>query len=124
MRTTIANLRRAQEANLRLLAATQPGGAAGAAVRAGLAETSRRVLAVTPVDTGSWRASHRVQQRGMSGSIDIDPTARNARSGALVWRYVERLKRRGGRYDVYGSVARNDQAAIIEAMRRAFEDAI
>ena len=114
----IDGLRQAQAACLRLLAATTPQGALGRGIKAGLVEGTRRAVVYTPVDTGSWRASHRAKLDGLTGQLFIDPAARNVRSGTPVRRYAAGLAKRGGRYDVYGRVAR-DEAAIAEAMARA-----
>jgi hypothetical protein len=90
----------------------------GREVALGLAAAHRIAVANTPVDSGSWRASHRVRQQGLRGEAYIDPSARNVRSKALVVTYSEALaKGRGGRYDVYRTVYQQ-QGDIAQAAAR------
>ena len=55
----IEGIQEAQAACNRALAAVQPKGALGEAVRWGIAEAHRYAVVITHVDTGALRASHR-----------------------------------------------------------------
>lgn len=119
-RADIRGLQEAQAACLQLLAAMQPRGALGGAVQFGLATASRLAIAETPVDSGAWRASHRVKMEGLRGQIYLDPTARNPKNGALVRVYAKaNAQRKGGRYDVYKTVY-GQQRAIATAAAEGF----
>lgn len=108
--TTIKGLQEAQAACLQLLAAMRPSGALGKSVQFALAAASRYAIAETPVDTGAWRASHRVKMQRLAGEVFLDPSAKNPRNGALVRVYARaNAERAGGRYDVYKTVGQKER---------------
>lgn len=117
MGSSIQGLQEAQAANLQLIAAMRPAGVLGRAVTFGTASAHRAAVASTVVDTGAWRASHRMQVSGLRGQIDLDASARNPRSGTLVREYASTLTQRGGRYDVYAAVETRHGQAIAATVR-------
>jgi len=58
--------------------------------------------AISPVVTGSYRASHRDAVAGLTATLDIDPTARNVVSNCFVTRYAGPVEER---HQVYGRTA-------------------
>lgn len=104
MRATIQGLQDAQNWNLRALAAMKPDGALGQAVKTALAEAQRYAVAITHVDTGALRASHRVELIGLRGTVYIDPNARNPVSGARTAIYGQAEHARGGSHAFYARV--------------------
>ncbi len=102
---SIKGLQHIQADALRIVAELQPDGALGEAVRYATTAVHRYVTANTVVDTGSWRASHRPEVRGLRGRVFIDPNAVNPRSSERPIDYGTRLElERGGRYAPYRTV--------------------
>lgn len=117
---TIEGIQHAQEANLRHIAAMQPNGALGRAVQFGTIEAHRYAVAITHVDTGALRASHRMAVSGNHGRIYVDPTTVNPRTGERPAAYALEEHARGGSHAFY---ARTDAEAgyrIGEAAGRGF----
>ena len=100
-RPTIAGLQRAQAANAETIAALRPSGALGRAVQWATATAHRYAVGLNPVDTGAWRASHRMQVAGTRGRIFLETGARNPRSGTPVTQYAGVWEARAGRYAIY-----------------------
>lgn len=116
----ISGIEAAQAAALRAVAAVRPAGGLGKAVRYIVVAANRFSVANTPVDTGSWRASHRPQASGTHGRIFLDPSAVNPKSRSRPADYGPALElTRGGRYAVYKKTVEEagpqilDQAAHI-----------
>ena len=101
MRLTIEGIQGAQQANLRAIAALRPSGALGQAIRGASLAAHRYAVAVTHVDTGALRASHRVHLRGLEGVISIDPAAVNPRSRKRPAEYGVYEHARGGSHAFY-----------------------
>ena len=101
---TITGLQEAQALNNRMIAALKPSGALGQAVREVTAAAQRWAIALTHVDTGSLRASHRMEVGGLRGRIYIDPGAVNPRSGRHTALYGPYEHARGGSHAFYGRV--------------------
>lgn len=99
----IRGLQHAQAGFNRALAAVQLGGALGRAIKHITARVHRYVVAINPVDTGSWRAAQRqtLAANGSWGRVSLLPGAANSRSGAPVGRYAGVWEARKGRYAVY-----------------------
>ncbi|MDD2921790.1 MAG: hypothetical protein PHQ36_05835 [Anaerolineales bacterium] len=80
---SIQGLQQAQRGNLKTIAAMKPGGSLEKGVRVGTLAAHRYAVALTHVDTGALRASHRVKMKrtwsGPTGTVYIDPNARNPR---------------------------------------------
>lgn len=102
---TIAGLQEVQDANLKAIAALKPSGAIGSALRHVLTEVHRYSASITHVDTGALRASHRIAIEESEGSVYVDPTVRNPRSGKLVRDYARTEEGRGGSHAFYQRTA-------------------
>lgn len=113
---SITGLQEAQQRNLRQIAALQPRGALGEAVQWATTEAHRRAVAYTHVDTGSLRASHRIELSGVRGRVYIDPSATNPRSGTPPAEYGVYEHRRGGGHAFYDQVLDNDGQDISRRM--------
>lgn len=98
---TIKGLQREQARNVQRIADLQPAGAAGRAVQYATAAAHRYAVQITHVDTGAWRASHRMALAGLRGSVQIAPGAKNPRSGQPVSVYADVWAQRGGELAVY-----------------------
>lgn len=101
MRLDIEGLQEAQDANNRLITALKPSGAAGEGVRDATIAAHRYAAIITHVDTGAWRASHRMDVRGLRGIVSVDERAQNPRSRTPVSQYATIWEERGGRLAVY-----------------------
>lgn len=81
LKMTIRGIQEAQRANLRMLAAVKTHGALGRAVQWGIAAAHRYAVAITHVDTGALRASHRTAfseaRHSAIGRMFIDPSSVN-----------------------------------------------
>ena len=102
---TIQGLQEAQQDNLRMVAALQPRSGLGQAVHVATVYLHRAVVANTHVDTGSLRASHRMDFSFGSepeGVIHIDEAGKNPRSGQRTAIYGPAEENRGGEYEFYG----------------------
>jgi hypothetical protein len=101
IKLTITGIQEAQAANNRAIAALRPDGAFGRAVQYGTAAAHRYAVAVTHVDTGTLRASHRMEVNGLRGRVYIDPSATNPRSGGRAAVYGPYEHDRGGEHAFY-----------------------
>lgn len=116
VKLSITGLQEAQQRNLEAIVALTPAGALGRAIQYGSLEAHRYAVAVTHVDTGSLRASHRVEVSGVRGRIYIDPAARNPRNATPPHEYGVYEHRRGGSHAFYERVEREHGAEIGERM--------
>lgn len=102
---TIEGLQRIQQANAQNIAAVRPDGATGRAVLYATTAVQRYAQVITHVDTGAWRASHRMDYRqtasGPRGDVYVDPRASNPRTGARPVDYATYWELRGGEMAVY-----------------------
>jgi len=98
---TITGIQELQEKNIRRIAAILPTGAAGRVVQYALVELHRYAVAITHVDTGSLRASHRMKLSGLRGEIYIDPGSVNPRSNKRPIVYGGYEEARGGTHAFY-----------------------
>ncbi len=102
---TIEGLQAAQQDNLRMVAALQPGSGLGQAVQVATTHLHRAAVANTHVDTGALRASHRMDFTfgdEPEGVIHIDEAGRNPRSGQRTAIYGPAEENRGGEHAFYG----------------------
>lgn len=126
---SIRGIQEAQDANLKMIREMSIAGALGRANQMILLESHRYLVGITHVDTGAYRASHRITMsgvggrataghtiRGAFGAIAPDPLARNPRSGRLVGEYALVEERRGGAHAAYGRTFRD---GTIRAAQRA-----
>ena len=100
---TIEGIQEVQDANLRRIAALQPTGAVGKAIKYGTIRLHRYAVAITHVWKhlgGGLRASHRMAISGLDGKISIDPSAMNPR-GQRPADYGPREHARGGTHAFY-----------------------
>lgn len=84
---SIEGIQEVQARNLKRIAALQPSGKAGEAVRDAVVALHRYAVTITHVGRyerrgtviggGALRASHRMEIHGLTGEIYIDPAARN-----------------------------------------------
>lgn len=102
VKLTITGVQEAQRANLRAMrAVVQTGqGMTRALALAGL-ELHRYAVAVTHVDTGALRASHRLRESPGRVELFIDSGAVNPRTGASPARYGPLEHARGGEHAFY-----------------------
>ena len=102
---TIRGLQEIQRANERNIAAVEPKGGLGRAILYATTMVHRYAQVITHVDTGSWRASHRMDYRQAAGSprgdVFVDPGAINPRSAARPIQYATYWENRGGEMAVY-----------------------
>lgn len=118
---TIRGLQFAQAANNARIARLQSGGPMDALVKDVTVYTHRQAVAVTHVDSGSLRASHRmkIEVRGgnPTGTIYIDPTAINPRSGQRPAAYGQIEMARGGGHAFYTIAAAAGRAYASNLVR-------
>jgi len=69
---------------------------------------------VSPVVTGSYRASHTIKIEGLEAKLHVDPMARNTASGVLVTSYSGYCE---NRYGVYAQGSELLDARLDESMR-------
>jgi hypothetical protein len=107
VKVSIKGIQKAQAENLRRIAALKPGGELPRAVQMATVQMHRYAVAVTHVDTGSLRASHRITMldRGLTGRIDIDPFSVNPWTNQIPHVYGVHEHNRGGDHAFY-TVAR------------------
>lgn len=101
IKNTIEGLQEAQDANIRLIEALKPKGAAGEAVKFVTTQAHRYLVGVTHVESGAYKASHRMKVTDVRGQIFIDPTARKPRTGQIVSKYAKDEEARGGSHAAY-----------------------
>lgn len=75
MELSIKGLQKAQQANLKMIAALRPSGALGRAIQYAALAAHRHVIPSTPHDYGALRAAQRAEVRGLTARIYIDPGA-------------------------------------------------
>ena len=108
---SIEGVQEVQRRNARRIAALQPSGAAGEAVRDAVVALHRYAVSITHVGMyqvggsmvggGSLRASHRMEVDELEGQIYIDPGARNPRSKTRPREYGVYENARGGEHAFY-----------------------
>ena len=113
---TIEGLQAAQQAHIQLMAALKPSGAFGQAIQHATARAHRYAVAITHVDTGSLRASHRmrIHRRGLRGTVYIDPGAVNPRTGQRPADYGRTEHARGGSHAFYARTIAEEGPAILQ----------
>jgi hypothetical protein len=119
VRLTIRGIQEAQAANNRWMAAVRPRGALGRAVQDGMVAAQRYAVAITHVDTGALRASHRMafreESRSAHGTISIDPASVNPHGQRpAVYGPVEHG--RGGSHAFYERVVSERGLEILQQM--------
>lgn len=84
----------------------------------GMEEIKRFAMSVSPVLTGSYRASHRVAMAGKTATLSIDSLARNVKSGVPVTRYAMAVEEQHEVYAQTADVARRMAPRIAENVKR------
>lgn len=117
MRVTIKGLQEAQQRNMRRVAMFRPNGKIAQAIKRLTTGTHRYAVGITHVDTGSLRASHRMEVSNDRGRIYISPSAVNPRSKQRPAVYGVYEHQRGGSHafykravDEYGARHAHDEA--------------
>lgn len=112
IRVTISGLQQMQSRNDRRIARLRSNSDLGRAIQGATAEAHRYAVAVTHVDTGSLRASHRMEVNGLHGRVYLAPEAINPRSRqkTAVYGYYEH--ERGGEHAFYERTV-NERGAFI-----------
>jgi hypothetical protein len=87
--------------NNRRIATMETGGAAEDAVRDAIIALHRHVVQIIHVDTGTLRASQRMEVDGLEGMVFIDPSARNPRGKTRPVEYGVYEHARGGEHAFY-----------------------
>jgi hypothetical protein len=77
----------------------------------------RYLVAITHVDTGSYRAAQRMQVEGQQGRLYVDPAAVNPRSGQLPVEYSVYEEERGGSHAAYQRTLEEAGPRILDEMR-------
>ena len=117
-RLTITGIQKLQRANADMINALKPEGARGRAVKYGLVEGHRYAVAITHVDTGALRASHRMKYNAAAatGTIYIDPSTRNPVTNALPAVYGMYEHGHGGDHQFYARVPAERGKVISDGM--------
>jgi hypothetical protein len=124
VKLTITGIQQAQATNNRAIAALRPEGALGRAVQYGTLSAHRYAIGFTHVDTGTLKASHRMEVKGLRGRIYIDPSARNPRSQQRAAIYGPYEHERGGEHAFYDRVVNDLGQQIEREMRQMVSAAI
>lgn len=101
VRITITGLQQMQSRNDRRIARLRSSSDLGKAIQGATAEAHRYAVAVTHVDTGSLRASHRMEVNGLHGRVYLAPEAINPRSRQKTSVYGYYEHERGGSHAFY-----------------------
>lgn len=101
----IKGLQRAQQKNIKRIHAVDAKGKLGKAIKAIMIPAYRFLVTVTHVDTGSYKASQRMEYKGSGdqaqGTLYVDPSAVNPRSNMKVKDYSKYEEARGGDHASY-----------------------
>jgi hypothetical protein len=117
IKANISGIQRAQAENNRRIAELKPQGAAGQALRRAGQMIIRYVVAITHVDTGALRASHRLEINGLRGRIYLDPSAKNPRTGAATAMYGAIEHARGGKHAFYTRTKNEYGDEVVRAVK-------
>jgi hypothetical protein len=97
----IRGIQEAQNDNAKRIAALKPQGELGQQIKDLTTSAHRYAISITHVLTGSLRASHRMEVKGLRGRIYLDPGAVNPRSKQKPSIYGYYENRRGGEHAFY-----------------------
>jgi len=113
---SIKGIQEAQAVNAKMIARLQPNGEVGQKIKDLTSSAHRYAVSITHVLTGSLRASHRMELKGLRGRIYLDPSAINPRTGQkpAVYGYYE--NKRGGEHAFYDRT--------VEEFEQKSEDAV
>jgi len=123
---SITGLQEAQQKNLQDMNALKPDGALGEAIKWGMIAGHAFAVKITHVDTGAWKASHRMEYRTAGGSprgeVYIDPGARNPRHPTPVAEYATIWELREGDMAVYLRTEKEQGDKITKGMQKILYD--
>lgn len=118
MAVTIYGIQAAQAAMLRAVNAARPGSGLQAALKDAAAAAHRYAVALTHVDTGSLKASHRIALHATRAEIYLDPGAQRS-DGRRPAQYGPFEHARGGEHAFYERTVAEHGAEIGNAAGRA-----
>jgi len=110
---TIEGLQEAQARNQRRIALLKTSGTRRV-LQMAAAELQRHAIAINPVDTGSWRASHRIELGDDWSAVYVDPSATNSRTGVRVLDYASEWEAEGADYAVYKRTVREAGPRVLK----------
>lgn len=112
---SITGIQEAQDDNVRMIAALEPSGALGESLRFVVVGMHRHAVAITHVDTGALKASHRmgIELANLFGEIYIDPASVNPRSKVKPEEYGVYEHNRGGSHAFYDRTRREVGPALL-----------
>jgi len=111
---SIKGLQEAQAANARRIALFKPGGKIQKDIKKVTMAAHRYAVSITHVDTGSLRASHRLEMKALRGRIYIDQSAVNPRSGQKPSVYGFYENKRGGEHAFYDRTVEEFETRAVE----------
>lgn len=97
----IKGIQEAQADNAKRIAALKPQGELGQIIKDQTIAAHRYAISITHVITGSLRASHRMELKGLRGRIYLDPGAVNPRTKQKPSIYGFYENKRGGEHAFY-----------------------
>ena len=112
---TIKGLQELNDLNIKTIRALKPENATGRAVKFVTMMAHSYIVKITHVDTGAYRASHRmdVDLNVGRGRVYIDTSARNPRTKEMVTDYAPIEEARGGQHAAYTrAMAETGQKAL------------
>ena len=118
MAVTIYGIQDAQAAMLRATNAARPGSGLQAALKDAAAAAHRYAVALTHVDTGALKASHRIALRPTRAEIYLDPGAQRS-DGRRPAQYGPFEHARGGDHAFYARTVAEHGQEIGDAAGRA-----
>lgn len=113
----VVGFQEAQDRNRRRIKILQPGGIQGILQTATL-ELQQWAVFITPVDTGTWQASHRIKMSTNQGMVFLANNI-NPKSGTPVWEYAERPELHGSAHAVYKNTARDAGPKVLQKAAKA-----
>jgi len=117
---TITGIQELQKANAEMMRAISPRGGLGKAIKEGTQQAHRYAQIITHVDTGSWKASHRMDFReadtSARGQVYIDPYAVNPQSNIRPAVYASGWEEWGGEMAVYERTVNERGERIVRDM--------
>lgn len=114
VKMTITGIQAAQNANIKRIAAFQPRGALGRAMKHAIIGAHRYLVDITHVDTGTYQASQRMDLKGDHGRIYVDPSAVNPRSGQRPAEYAQDEEARGGSHAAYARTVKEAGPRLVK----------
>lgn len=132
VKLTLTGIQEVQQRNLRRIAALQPEGAAGQAVKDALIALQRYAVQITHVGKyvggGALKNAHRIEiEDGLTGKVYIDPSSVSPRRTTTKARPVEYgvyENARGGEHAFYDRTVNEAGPAVTERAKAYITDAV